>query len=204
MCSNMKVRDTRLSPPYLVFLEQPTYMCHFTFNHHLHRDSTLLLLVILPTCTVFVTCKVLIIYPSSHKYLWTLLNSDGPPSRCLSVIALVRMIWNLTVAGDGVSSGMLLITGSSMYKILFQKLTVRRMLNNSQRFTKSEGLFTVFIKACQRSFSWVRGIQSTPSRPISWKFLFVLFSIIRQGFPSGMFPLVHVKFKIWPICVCGI
>jgi hypothetical protein len=36
------------------------------------------------------------------------------------------------------------------------------------------------------------------------KFLFVFSSIIRQDFPSGMFPLVRAKFKIWPVCVRGI
>lgn len=148
-------------------------MRRFTFNRHLHRDSTLLLSVFLPTCTMFKRRKVLIIYPSSYKRLWTLLSSAGPHSRCLSVITLVRMIWNLTVAGKGVSSDMLLITGSLMYKFILQKLTVSRFLKNSQRFMESEGFNTVFMKACQQSFSWVRGIQSTPSRPMSFEVYFL-------------------------------
>jgi hypothetical protein len=46
----------------------------------------------------------------------------------------------------------------------------------------------VFTRALHWSLSWARSIQSTPSHPISPRFILILSTHLRLGHPSGLLP----------------
>jgi len=53
------------------------------------------------------------------------------------------------------------------------------------------------------SLSWTRWIQSTPSPPISHRYIFILPSHLHLGLPSGLFPscfLTEILYHITPMC----
>jgi len=47
---------------------------------------------------------------------------------------------------------------------------------------------TMLTRTCQWSLSWTRWIQSSPSHTISPRHFLILFSHLRLGLPSGLFP----------------
>jgi hypothetical protein len=47
---------------------------------------------------------------------------------------------------------------------------------------------TVFTRALHWSLPWARSIQSMPPHPISLRSILILFSHLRLGIPSGLFP----------------
>jgi hypothetical protein len=49
-------------------------------------------------------------------------------------------------------------------------------------------LFTAFTSARHLSLSWARSIQSIPPHPTSWRSILILSSLLRLGYPSGLFP----------------
>jgi hypothetical protein len=46
----------------------------------------------------------------------------------------------------------------------------------------------VFTRALNRSLSWARSTQSTPSHPISPRSIIILSTHLRLGLPSGLLP----------------
>jgi hypothetical protein len=46
----------------------------------------------------------------------------------------------------------------------------------------------MFTRALHSSLSWASSIQSTPSHPISLRSILILFTHLRLGLPSGLFP----------------
>jgi hypothetical protein len=49
-------------------------------------------------------------------------------------------------------------------------------------------VITVFTRALHWPLSWARSIQSIPSHPISLRAILILFTYLRLGLPSGLFP----------------
>jgi len=71
---------------------------------------------------------------------------------------------------------------------LFEKLTGSHPVKKFPAFYGNGRFITAFTSARHLSLSWARSIQSTPPHLTSWKYILILSSHLRQGFPSGPFP----------------
>jgi len=69
-----------------------------------------------------------------------------------------------------------------------EKLTVTQLLKKFHDFSGTRRFITVFTGVCHRSLPWVRCIQSTPSHPVSLRYILILPSCLHLGLPSGLFP----------------
>jgi hypothetical protein len=71
---------------------------------------------------------------------------------------------------------------------LLEKPPVVQLLKNFPTFYGARRFITVFTRALHWSLFSVRSIQSIPPHPISLRSILILFTHLRLGLPSGLFP----------------
>jgi hypothetical protein len=71
---------------------------------------------------------------------------------------------------------------------LLQKPPIAHLFKNFLKFYGTRRFITVFTTALHWSLSWARWIQSIPPYTISLKSIVILFSHLRLGLPSDLFP----------------
>jgi len=72
--------------------------------------------------------------------------------------------------------------------VLPAKLTVPQPVKKFPTFYGSRTFITAFTTARHLSLSWASSIQSIPLHTTSWRSILILFSHLRLGLPSGLFP----------------
>ena len=72
-------------------------------------------------------------------------------------------------------------------KVLFEKLTGSQLVK-FPAFYGIRRFITAFTSARHLSLSWASSIQSIPPHPTSWSSILILYSNLRLGLPSGLFP----------------
>ena len=72
-------------------------------------------------------------------------------------------------------------------RVLLKKLTGFQLFKRFPAFYGTRRFITAFSSARHPSLSWARLIQSMP-QPTSLRFILILSSHLRLGFPSGLFP----------------
>jgi hypothetical protein len=73
---------------------------------------------------------------------------------------------------------------------LLEELPIVQPLKNSPEFYGTRRFNTVFTIALNWSLSWAISIQSTPTHPISLRSILMLFTHLRLGLPSGLWPVM--------------
>jgi hypothetical protein len=71
---------------------------------------------------------------------------------------------------------------------LLEKLKGFRLVKKFPAFYETRKFITAVTSACKLSLSWASSIQSVPPHPTSWRYILILSSHLRLGFPSGLFP----------------
>jgi hypothetical protein len=71
---------------------------------------------------------------------------------------------------------------------LLEKPPIVQPLKNFPAFYETRRFNAVFTRALHWSLSWAMPIQSAPSHPISQRSILILFTHLRLGLPSGLFP----------------
>ena len=71
-------------------------------------------------------------------------------------------------------------------RVLLEKLTGFQLVKKLPAFYGTRRFITAFTSARHLSLSWASSIQPTP--PTSWISISILFSHLRLGLPSGLFP----------------
>ena len=69
-----------------------------------------------------------------------------------------------------------------------EKLTSSQLVQKFPALYGTWRFITAFTIACHLSLSWARSIQSIPSHHTPWRSIYILFSHLCLGFPSGLFP----------------
>jgi len=72
--------------------------------------------------------------------------------------------------------------------VLLEKLTGFRPVKKFPAFYGTRRSITALTSSRHLSLFWASSIQSTPPKPSSWRSILILFSHLRQGLPSGLFP----------------
>jgi hypothetical protein len=75
-------------------------------------------------------------------------------------------------------------------RVVLENLIVTDLVKKLPTFYGNRRFITVFTRARHWSLFWARLIHSTPSHPISLRFILLLLYHIRQGHPIGLFPSV--------------
>ena len=75
-------------------------------------------------------------------------------------------------------------------KVLLEKLTDSNLVKKFPTFYKTRRFSTAFTNARHLSLFWARSIQSMHSLPTPWGSILILFSHLRLGLQSGLFPQV--------------
>ena len=73
-------------------------------------------------------------------------------------------------------------------RVLLEKVTGSQLVKKFTAFHGTWRFITEFTSARHQSLSWASSIQSIPPHPTSWISILILFSHLRLGFPSGLFP----------------
>ena len=73
-------------------------------------------------------------------------------------------------------------------RVLLEKLTGSQLIKKFPIFYGIRRLMAAFISARHPSLSCARSIQSVPSHPTFWRFSLILYTPLRLGFPSSLFP----------------
>ena len=68
------------------------------------------------------------------------------------------------------------------------KLTGLRLVKKFPAFYGTRRFITTFTSARHLSVSWASSVQSIHPHPTSWKSILILFSHLRLGLPSRLFP----------------
>jgi hypothetical protein len=71
---------------------------------------------------------------------------------------------------------------------LLQKPPVVQLLKDFPTFYGTRRFITVFTRALRCLLSWARSIQPIPPHPVSLRSILILFTHLRLGLPSGLFP----------------
>jgi len=71
---------------------------------------------------------------------------------------------------------------------LLDKLTGSQLVNKFRAFYGTRSFITALTSARHLSLSWASSIQSIPPQPTSWRSIVILYSHLRLGLPSGLFP----------------
>ena len=75
------------------------------------------------------------------------------------------------------------------WRIVFlEKLTGFQLVKKFPAFYGTLRLIIAFTSARHLSLSWAISIQSVLPHPTSWRSILILFSHLRLGLPSGLFP----------------
>ena len=73
-------------------------------------------------------------------------------------------------------------------RILLEKPTGLQLVKKFPAFYGTRRFITAFTNARHLSLSWASTIQSIPPHPTYWRLILTLFSHLRLGLPSGLFP----------------
>ena len=73
-------------------------------------------------------------------------------------------------------------------RILLEKLTGFQLVKKSPIFYGTRRFITAVTSVRHLSLSWASSIQSIAPHPTSWRSILILFSHLRLGLPSGLFP----------------
>ena len=73
-------------------------------------------------------------------------------------------------------------------RVFLVKLTVSQPVKNPTAFYGTRRFITAFTSARHLSLSWTSSIKSIPPHSTSWRSILTLFSHLRLGVPSGLFP----------------
>ena len=73
-------------------------------------------------------------------------------------------------------------------RVLLEKLTGLQLVKKFPAFHGTRRFITALTSVRHLSLSWDRPIQSIYSHPTSWRSILILFTHLRLGLPSGLFP----------------
>ena len=73
-------------------------------------------------------------------------------------------------------------------RVLLERPIVLQQVNRFPAFYGTRRFITVFTSARHLHLSCARLIQSMPSHPASWRSILLLYSYLRLGLPSSLFP----------------
>jgi hypothetical protein len=73
-------------------------------------------------------------------------------------------------------------------RVLPEKLIGFQLVKKFPTFYGTGKLFTAFTSARHLSLSWASSIQSIHPHPTAWRSILILFSHLRVGLPSDLFP----------------
>ena len=73
-------------------------------------------------------------------------------------------------------------------RVLLEKLASLQLVKNFPAFYGTRRFLTALTSARHLSLSWASPIQSSYPNPTSWRSILILFSHLRLGLPSGLFP----------------
>jgi len=82
------------------------------------------------------------------------------------------------------------VTLTPWSRVFSEKLTGPQLVKEVTTFYETRGSITAFTSARHVSLSWARKIQSLTPHPTSWRSILILFSHLRLGLPSVLFPSV--------------
>ena len=74
------------------------------------------------------------------------------------------------------------------YSTFLEKLTCSHLVKKFPAFYGTRRFITAFTNAHHLSLSWASSIQSILPHPTSWRSILILFSYLRLGLPSCLFP----------------
>ena len=74
------------------------------------------------------------------------------------------------------------------YKFLLEKLTSLQLVKKFPAFHGTRRFITALTSVRHLSLSWASPIQSIYPLPTSWRSFLLLFTHLRLGLPSGLFP----------------
>jgi hypothetical protein len=77
---------------------------------------------------------------------------------------------------------------TALSRVPSQKMKVSQLLRKFPSLYAIQRFITVFKTARHLSLSWARSIQSTPSYPVSIRYILILSSHISLSLPNGVFP----------------
>ena len=87
-------------------------------------------------------------------------------------------------------------------RVLLEKLASLQLVKKFPAFYGTRRFLTALTNARHLSLSWASPIQSSYPNPTSWRPILILFSHLRLGLPSGLFPDCFVsRGSISPIWV---
>ena len=79
-------------------------------------------------------------------------------------------------------------------RILLERPIVFQQVKIFPAFYGTRMFVTAFTSAHHLSLSWATSMQSMPSHPTPWRSILLLYSYLRLGLPSGLFPSgLHTK-----------
>jgi len=73
-------------------------------------------------------------------------------------------------------------------RVLLEKLTGLQLVKKFPAFHGTQTFITALTTVRQLSLSWANPIQSIYPHPTSWRSILILFTHLRLGLPSGLFP----------------
>ena len=73
-------------------------------------------------------------------------------------------------------------------RVLLEKLTGLQLVKKFPAFYGTRRFITALTNVRHLSLSWTSPIQSTYPHPTSWRSIPILFTHLRLGLPSGLFP----------------
>ena len=73
-------------------------------------------------------------------------------------------------------------------RVLLENLTNFQIVKEFHTFYGTWRFITAFTSACHLSLSWASSIQSIPPHSTPWRSILILFSHLRLGLPSSLFP----------------
>ena len=73
-------------------------------------------------------------------------------------------------------------------RVLLEKLTGLQLVKKFPAFYGTRRFITALTSVRHLSLSWASQIQSTYLHPTSWRSILILFTHLRLGLPSGLFP----------------
>ena len=73
-------------------------------------------------------------------------------------------------------------------RVLLEQLTGLQLVQKFPAFHGTPRFITALTSLCHPSLSWASPIQSIYPHPTSWRSILILFTHLRLGLPSGLFP----------------
>ena len=73
-------------------------------------------------------------------------------------------------------------------RVLLEKLTGLQLVKKFPAFYGTRRFITALTSVRRLCLTWASPIQSTSPHPTSWRYILILFTHLRLGLPSGLFP----------------